>query len=51
MKLLRIKPVDDYCLKTRFIHVISSTDKKGEGEVLRNDATIFENIGNSPKSK
>ncbi|AEN77690.1 Hypothetical protein LRC_03750 [Ligilactobacillus ruminis ATCC 27782] len=34
MRLLRIKPVDDHYLKTRFIHVISSTDKKGEGEVL-----------------
>lgn len=30
---------------------LSSTNKKGEGEVLLNDATIFENIGNSPKSK
>lgn len=51
MRLLKIKPVDDHDFKTRFIHVISSTDKKGEGEVLRTYATIFENIGNSPKSK
>ncbi len=49
-RLVGIKPVDDHDLKTMFIRVIID-NKKGEGEVLRNDATIFENIGNSPKSK